>query len=275
MSDRVCLIHVYIIYTFSLITSPLRFMDVLHKTSVKKKTLNPKWNETFDIMVYDKECQFVDFTLYDYDQMSAGDFLGKTTLSMACLPVQTEEEFNLDLMDVKKGSLQVSCQYTPLKKTTEEKATEEAKMGDKEDILFELSPELLTSDILEAELDPDTLVNSANVSRNSTPKAASMSSCGKPSFKSLSSDGSDRLSSSGVIGSPEPLNTTGVLTVSCIRGRHFYNMHGSFLKKGKQTIRPYVSMIIGNVKKDTIVQKDHHDPHYGEVCNAIALQNHA
>lgn len=248
-------------------------MDVVHKTTVKMKTLNPEWNESFDIMIYDKECQFVDFTLYDYDQLSAGDFLGKTTISMQCLPKLVEEVFELDLMDVKKGSLNISCLYTPLKKNTEEKATEEAEKGNKADILFELSPEMLTSDILEEELDPDAAAasssGSAGASQSTDLRTAQMMSSpsNKKSFRSMSSFEEGRNNnnnhSPGVSPSAATM-TQGVLTISCIRGRQFQTMHSSFLNKGK-SIRPFISMTIGNVKKETIVQKDHHDPYYAEV----------
>ena len=226
------------------------------------KTLNPEWNESFDIMIYDKACQFVDFTLYDYDQLSAGDFLGKTTISMACLPLLVEEVFDLDLMDVKTGSLQISCQYSPLKKNTEDKATEEAEKGNKEDILFELSPSMLTSDILEEELDPDAAAaDTTGPTRRDDLRSGLMSPpTNKKSFKSMSSFEEGRSPGGG----PSAIMSQGVLTVSCIRGRHFQTMHSSFLKKGKH-IRPYISLTIGNVKKETVVQKDHHDPNYAEV----------
>jgi hypothetical protein len=241
-------------------------MDVVHKTTVKNKTLNPEWNESFDIMIYDKECQFVDFTLYDHDAMSAGDFLGKTSLSLSCLPKLDEKSFDLELMDVKSGSLQISCVYTPLKKATDAKNSDEDDDEKKLDILFELSPEMLTSDILEEELDPDAVSSSSDDQDDKSEDLSSLLLTPKKSFKSMSSYDGGRSSTRSL----ELIkNSKGVLTVSCIRGRHFYR-HSSAWNKGKQTIRPYISLSIGNVKKDTIVQKDHHDPHFAEVSSIFS-----
>jgi len=41
-----------------------------HKTTVKKKTLNPTWNETFDLMVPENQPYLV-FTVFDEDLLSA------------------------------------------------------------------------------------------------------------------------------------------------------------------------------------------------------------
>jgi len=47
-----------------------------HKTTVKKKTLNPTWNETFDLMVPENQPYLV-FTVFDEDLLSKDDFLGQ------------------------------------------------------------------------------------------------------------------------------------------------------------------------------------------------------
>jgi len=43
------------------------YMDTVYKTPVIYKTLNPVWNHTVELMVFDKEAQGLEFTLWDSD----------------------------------------------------------------------------------------------------------------------------------------------------------------------------------------------------------------
>ena len=58
----------------------IQSMDQTYKTTVKYGTLNPIYNETFDVIVYDKETQIIDFEVYDHDLTSSHDFIGKLKL---------------------------------------------------------------------------------------------------------------------------------------------------------------------------------------------------
>lgn len=39
------------------------------KTSIKMRNLNPEWNENFKLTVKDPESQFIQFHLFDWDQV--------------------------------------------------------------------------------------------------------------------------------------------------------------------------------------------------------------
>jgi Ca2+-dependent lipid-binding protein len=73
-------------------------------------------NERFDIMVFDKESQYIDFNVWDYDVTGSNDSLGTATLKFEKLPKNETVELELDLSDTTSGSLIVSCEYIELQK---------------------------------------------------------------------------------------------------------------------------------------------------------------
>ncbi|KAJ8308924.1 hypothetical protein KUTeg_013798 [Tegillarca granosa] len=91
----------------------------LFKTSVKKNTLFPKWNESFSYEVID-DTKLIEINVYDKDIISK-DFLGKVVLSMDKLKEISHKgkpEW-LSLQRTKSGKLQIKC--TVMSKDTIEK----------------------------------------------------------------------------------------------------------------------------------------------------------
>lgn len=55
------------------------------KTSVIKKTINPKWNHTFeydDVSIEELKGRCLELTVWDYDILTSNDFLGGVRLSL-------------------------------------------------------------------------------------------------------------------------------------------------------------------------------------------------
>ncbi|KAG2373508.1 hypothetical protein C9374_012115 [Naegleria lovaniensis] len=85
------------------------------KTSVKKKNLNPEWNETktfYHLDYLDKKNEGIKllFKVYDWDMLSRDDFIGKAELILHNDKLEHEKvyEETLKLQDVKSGTLYIS-----------------------------------------------------------------------------------------------------------------------------------------------------------------------
>lgn len=50
------------------------------KTTVRHKNLNPEWNEEFTFAVKDPECQVLDISVYDWEQVSSSMCPGWSSL---------------------------------------------------------------------------------------------------------------------------------------------------------------------------------------------------
>ena len=59
----------------------LRLDGEQRRTSVKKKTTEPKWDETFTFPAEDLESK-LDVEMYDYDKLSAADFMGSVRIDL-------------------------------------------------------------------------------------------------------------------------------------------------------------------------------------------------
>jgi len=53
----------------------------IKKTSIKKRTLNPVWNETFAVEIDGETFKKIDLELFDWDKFSKDDSLGTVTLT--------------------------------------------------------------------------------------------------------------------------------------------------------------------------------------------------
>jgi Ca2+-dependent lipid-binding protein len=50
------------------------------RTKIVQNDLNPTWEETFEVTIYDIRSSSVSFEIYDHDLLSDDDFLGKSTI---------------------------------------------------------------------------------------------------------------------------------------------------------------------------------------------------
>ncbi|XAR52359.1 hypothetical protein NMG60_11020385 [Bertholletia excelsa] len=68
------------------------------KTTIKKKTLNPEWNESFKLIVKDPESQILNIHVYDWDKVGGHDKLGTQMIPLKVLKASETKEFTLDLL---------------------------------------------------------------------------------------------------------------------------------------------------------------------------------
>ncbi|CAL5343473.1 unnamed protein product [Camellia sinensis] len=101
------------------------------KTSIKKKNLNPEWNEEFKLIVKDPESQVLNINVFDWDQAVVGghDKLGMQIIPLKLLTPNETKEFVLDLLkhtgisdphDKKhRGQIVLELTYDPFKEGDE------------------------------------------------------------------------------------------------------------------------------------------------------------
>ncbi|GJN07679.1 hypothetical protein PR202_ga25527 [Eleusine coracana subsp. coracana] len=107
------------------------------KTKVKDDNLNPEWNETFDLIVEDKETQSVIFEVYDEDKLQQDKKLGVAKLAVNSLEPENAREISLKLLhsvdplknrDTKdRGTLYLKLMYHPFTKEEQLEALEMEK----------------------------------------------------------------------------------------------------------------------------------------------------
>ncbi|KAJ6428958.1 hypothetical protein OIU84_020571 [Salix udensis] len=56
------------------------------KTTIKKKNLNPEWNESFKLVVKDPEYQALQLQVFDWDKVGCHDRLGMQSVPLKMLP---------------------------------------------------------------------------------------------------------------------------------------------------------------------------------------------
>ncbi|GAB4854957.1 Synaptotagmin-3 [Ancistrocladus abbreviatus] len=138
MKKPVGILHVKIVRAFKLLK-----MDVLgtsdpyvklsltdeklpaKKTTIKKRNLNPEWNENFKLIVKDPETQLLRLQVYDWDKVGGHDRLGMQLVPLKQLVPHETKQFVLDLLkntnvtdpDNKKsrGQLVVELTFSPFK----------------------------------------------------------------------------------------------------------------------------------------------------------------
>lgn len=106
------------------------------KTKVVDNNLNPVWNQTFELIVEDKETQTLILEVFDKD-IGQDKRLGITKLPMKELEAETEKEFDLrllpslDMMKIKdkkdRGTLTIKVSYHEFNKEEQLAALEEEK----------------------------------------------------------------------------------------------------------------------------------------------------
>jgi Ca2+-dependent lipid-binding protein len=107
------------------------------KTQVIDDNLNPEWNETFELIVEDKETQSVIFEVYDEDRLQQDKKLGVAKLAVNSLEPENPREISLKLLhsvdplknrDTKdRGTLYLKVLYHPFTKEEQIEALEMEK----------------------------------------------------------------------------------------------------------------------------------------------------
>lgn len=108
------------------------------KTKVIDNNLNPIWDETFELIVEDKETQSVIFEVYDEDNVQHDKKLGVAKLMLSGLEHDTTKEFDLklqpelDMMKIKdkkdRGTLNIKVTYHQFTKEEQLQALEAEKI---------------------------------------------------------------------------------------------------------------------------------------------------
>ncbi|KAL2227728.1 UNVERIFIED_CONTAM: Synaptotagmin-3 [Sesamum indicum] len=68
------------------------------KTTIKKKTLNPEWNEEFKLSVKDPQSQMLHINVFDWDKVGSHDRLGTQIFPLKLLTPNELKEVTLDLL---------------------------------------------------------------------------------------------------------------------------------------------------------------------------------
>ncbi|KAH7841002.1 hypothetical protein Vadar_024391 [Vaccinium darrowii] len=68
------------------------------KTTVKKRNLNPVWNENFRLIVKNPQTQVLNINVYDWDKVGAHDKIGSQVVPLKLLTAHEPKEFTLELL---------------------------------------------------------------------------------------------------------------------------------------------------------------------------------
>lgn len=94
------------------------------KTTVKRKNLNPEWNEKFKLVVKDPQSQVLQLQVFDWDKVGSHDKLGMQLIPLKLLTPYDNKEFTLDLLKDSnlndpckkpRGQIVVDCTFVPFK----------------------------------------------------------------------------------------------------------------------------------------------------------------
>ncbi|KAK1071579.1 Tricalbin-2 [Friedmanniomyces endolithicus] len=84
----------------------------VYKTKTQKKTLNPEWNEVFDIPVRSRTGAHFEVDVYDWDFGEKADFLGKAQIPLDALQPFENKQVQLPL-DGKSGTVFLKMVFKP------------------------------------------------------------------------------------------------------------------------------------------------------------------
>ncbi|MCL7044050.1 hypothetical protein MKW94_004236 [Papaver nudicaule] len=106
------------------------------KTTVKKKNLNPEWNEEFNIVVKDPQSQALELNVYDWEQVGKHDKMGMNVTPLKDLTPEETKVLTLDLLknmdpndaqnEKSRGQIVVEVTYKPFKEEDMPKELEES-----------------------------------------------------------------------------------------------------------------------------------------------------
>ncbi|XP_057979112.1 synaptotagmin-3 isoform X2 [Malania oleifera] len=99
------------------------------KTTIKRRNLNPLWNEKFKLIVKDPDSQVLQLYVYDWDKVGTHDRLGMQTVPLKLLTPHEPREFTLDLLKntnindpqnkKRRGQLVVELTFVPFKEDSD------------------------------------------------------------------------------------------------------------------------------------------------------------
>ncbi|CAA7033956.1 unnamed protein product [Microthlaspi erraticum] len=105
------------------------------KTTIKKRNLNPEWNEHFKLIVKDPLTQVLQLEVFDWDKVGGHDRLGMQMIPLQKVNPGEKKVFNLDLiknsnvvmdpLDKKqRGKLELDIRYVPFREESLKSRTE-------------------------------------------------------------------------------------------------------------------------------------------------------
>ncbi|KAE8727266.1 Synaptotagmin-1 [Hibiscus syriacus] len=107
------------------------------KTTVKRKNLNPEWNEEYEMIVKDPDTQALELHVYDWEQVGKHDKMGMNVVPLKELTPEEPKVMTLDLlknMDLNdaqneklRGQIVVELTYKPFKEDEIPKSFDESK----------------------------------------------------------------------------------------------------------------------------------------------------
>jgi hypothetical protein len=190
------------------------------------------------MFIYDKETQFVELIVYDYDVGMAPDFLGKLTLNLDTIPSKEIKELDLSLSEVETGTIQLVCVYTPLVQQNQKSSLPTNKSSSQADsssskVFYKFGPKALETD------DFNTIDHCQEIERK-----ASVA----PTVTDIESSPTKAARESSRL-SRKICEIGGVLT---LRDMYATNMKGHLLLS---PLKPYIVFTIGETKYPTAVHK--------------------
>ncbi|KAK9018729.1 hypothetical protein V6N11_033776 [Hibiscus sabdariffa] len=119
------------------------------KTTIKKRNLNPVWNEKFKLIVKDPTSQVIQLEVFDWDKVGGHDRLGMQFVPLKLLTPNETKEFKLDLLkhtfmgdpaDKKqRGNIVIELTYAPFREDTFKVESPRGGLGSKESSFERLS----------------------------------------------------------------------------------------------------------------------------------------
>ncbi|RZC87136.1 hypothetical protein C5167_042065 [Papaver somniferum] len=106
------------------------------KTTVKRKNLNPEWNEEFNVVVKDPQSQALELNVFDWEQVGEHDKMGMNVIPLEDLTPEETKVLTLDLLknmdpndaqnEKSRGQIVVEVIYKPFKEEDMPKDIEES-----------------------------------------------------------------------------------------------------------------------------------------------------
>ncbi|KAL0480863.1 membrane-associated protein [Acrasis kona] len=91
----------------------------LSKSEVKRKTLNPEWNQRMCCCICSLDTDVIHIEVWDYDKLSAHEFMGEYHLQLCDLDIlnQKDQKVNvcISLQSVERGCIELEISYHSLK----------------------------------------------------------------------------------------------------------------------------------------------------------------